>query len=374
MKIRIFDLASGFTGYSRNISGIAMAIADLGVDVKIIQPSTDDYISDKLKPLMIFDDGKEGFQKYIDSDTIIAGRLYSNIHTFRKYNPKAIIGHAVLEGDKIPEEWVAKGNMVDIIWACSTYNKQILENNGICIYVPVIWHGFDENIYKSKWGEHNGEEKEEVKPFIFLFVGGYATRGDRKGADLLAWAFNVFNADDNVKLIFKINTSYNPSFDAVSDLKSLIKSDLHDKVEFITDFLDDYQMAELYKQADISVTPTLGEAFCQSILESMACGTPCIVTNYSGHLDYCNEENSWLIPVEKRILAHYGPFDVNCGSVWVLPSVAELSYLLVKAFKDKDEVKKMGKKASKYVHSFLKWSYQAKLTIKLLEEYVRELK
>lgn len=208
--------------------------------------------------------------------------------------------------------------------------------------------------------------------FKFLFVGGYTIRGDRKGADLLAKAFNVFEAADTIKLIYKINTSYNPSFDAEADLRSLIKPELQDKVEFITKFMTDEELADLYRSCDVSVTPTMGEAFCQSILESLAVGTPAIVTDYSGHLDYCikGKRMCYFIDIEKRVLAHYGSFDVSCGSVWVKPSVAHLAKLMLRAFKDPKEVEEMGRNAAEYVHSCMKWADQAKKLVEVINSVV----
>jgi glycosyltransferase involved in cell wall biosynthesis len=367
MKIRIFDHASGYTGYSRNISGLAIALADLGVDIKVIQQKDDGYIPDKLVPLMEYDLQKA--IKELDSETVIMGRTYNDIHLFKQFPHKMICSILVLEGDRIPEDWIAKANLIDQVWASSLYNQKMLEKNGVACNIVVIWHGFDENIYWNKWRGIDGKEKEEeIKPFVFLFVGGHTIRGDRKGADILAQAFNIFKPEDNVKLIFKINTSYNPDFDAIYDLKSLIRSDLHDKVEFITEFLDDNQMANLYRSADVSVTPSLGEAFCQSILESMACGTPCIVTNYSGYLDYCNQENSFLIPIEKRVIAHYGPFDIYSGSVWVKPDIKELEIRLKAAYVFPEAIKEAGHMAAK-VQENMKWSDQAKKAIEVIENY-----
>ncbi|MCK9279245.1 MAG: glycosyltransferase [Melioribacteraceae bacterium] len=46
-------------------------------------------------------------------------------------------------------------------------------------------------------------------------------------------------------------------------------------------------LCELYNLFDIFTLPTTGEGFGLPIAEAMACGTPTVVTNYSGHIDFC---------------------------------------------------------------------------------------
>lgn len=152
MKIRIFDKASGYTGYSRNISGLAMALADLGVDVKVIQQDDGQYVPDKLKPLMEYDVQKAVSE--LDTETIIMGRTYNDIHQFKRFLHKMVCTILVLEGDKLPESWVAMANLVDQAWASSEYNKQQLINNGVAIDIQVINHGFDPEKYWSKWNDN----------------------------------------------------------------------------------------------------------------------------------------------------------------------------------------------------------------------------
>lgn len=399
MKIRIFDRCSGYTGYSRNISGIAMALLDLGVDVKIIQQPTDEYIPDKLKPHMIFDFNK-GVQE-IDKDTIVWGRTFAGIEGMRAYNPKAIATILVLEGDRIPESWTARANMCDIVFASSEYNREMLIKNGVACDIVVIHHGFDQNTYYSKWdqdtgvsrqlyrygaGEHpqmgmvrDGEERgvtarlPACNPFTFGFIGGHTNPIDRKGGQWVAEAFNVFSKEDNVKLVFKINKSYNPNFDSEGHLRSLIREDLQDKVEFNNDYMTDKELADFYRSLDVSVTPSAGEAFCMSIAEALACGTPCIVTDWSGYLDYTKPSaGCWHIPIKKRFLAHYGMFDPSCGSVWVMPDIEKLKEAMKACYVFPEITKEMGQKAAEYMHKEGTWEKQAQKTIEAINDFINK--
>lgn len=59
-------------------------------------------------------------------------------------------------------------------------------------------------------------------------------------------------------------------------------------------------LGSLYRACDCFVTATLGEGFGHPIAEAMACGLPVIVPNSTGIKDYCNKNNSFLIPVEEK--------------------------------------------------------------------------
>ena len=122
------------------------------MDVKVVQHKTDEYVPDKLKPLMEYNQQK-AFQD-IDKDTVVMGRTFAGIEGLRSFNPKMICTILVLEGDRIPEDWVARANMCDQVWASSTYNKEMLIKNGVACDIAVIHHGFDQEIYYSKWDKH----------------------------------------------------------------------------------------------------------------------------------------------------------------------------------------------------------------------------
>ena len=278
----------------------------------------------------------------------------------------------VLEGSQLPEDWIAKANLLDQIWASSTYNKEMLEKNGVAVDIQVIWHGFDQETYYPKFDSakylYNARTLLE-DPFTFGFCGGHTNPIDRKGGQWLAEAFNVFNKEDNVKLKFHINKSYNPSFPAEAHLRSLIKEELQDKVEYDDSFLTDKELAEWYRGLDVSVTPSAGEAFCMSILEAIACGTPVIVTDWSGYLDYTKPTEQMHTRIKRRFLAHYGQFDPVCGSVWVEPDVEHLKEQLRWAFEHPEEVKESGRKASLWVHEHMTWEKQAIKTREVVENY-----
>jgi glycosyltransferase involved in cell wall biosynthesis len=68
----------------------------------------------------------------------------------------------------------------------------------------------------------------------------------------------------------------------------------------VTTSLSDSDLAAHYSSCDCTVLPTGGEGFGFPILESLACGTPCITTNYAGGAELI-EESCRVDPIAYRV-------------------------------------------------------------------------
>lgn len=65
--------------------------------------------------------------------------------------------------------------------------------------------------------------------------------------------------------------------------------------------LSDQDLRMLLNRADCYVSAHKLEGFGLMPLQAMACGTPCIITNYSGPTDYATEDNSILLPAKSAV-------------------------------------------------------------------------
>src|SRR5207302_1409289 len=72
------------------------------------------------------------------------------------------------------------------------------------------------------------------------------------------------------------------------------------EIEYLHQNLREEELAGLYTACDCLVHPYRGEGFGLPIAEAMACGLPVIVTGYGAALDFCNDENAFLIPASIR--------------------------------------------------------------------------
>ena len=75
---------------------------------------------------------------------------------------------------------------------------------------------------------------------------------------------------------------------------------------------DDDRIALLYAAADVFVAPSLQENLPNTIMEAMACGTPCVAFNQGGVADLIDHERNGYLAQP------YEPADLARGIAWVL--------------------------------------------------------
>ena len=127
------------------------------------------------------------------------------------------------------------------------------------------------------------------------------------------------------------------------------------------------KLPEIYNSADVTVIPTRGEGFGLTFAESMACGVPCIATDFGGHCDFMNEDNSYLVdydlkPAPKGIINL-----IYEESEWAEPNLLDLKAVMRQAFEDKDLLKKKKENTLKDIQKW-NWDNAAKIAKEVIEK------
>jgi glycosyltransferase involved in cell wall biosynthesis len=121
--------------------------------------------------------------------------------------------------------------------------------------------------------------------FKFLSVG---IPHARKGFDLLLRAFaDEFKPDEPVALVIKTDKIAKPNYWEVDICKEIAKVQEKPTAQIILISGECANLAPIYMACDVYVSPTRAEGFGLTILEAMACGLPCVVSNFGGHIDFC---------------------------------------------------------------------------------------
>lgn len=83
---------------------------------------------------------------------------------------------------------------------------------------------------------------------------------------------------------------------------------------------------ELSKICDIGIYPARAEGWNLPLHESMCCGLPCIVTNYSGHTEYVDHDNSIVMDIDysRLIKANDGMFFRGKHGSWLYYTTQDL--------------------------------------------------
>jgi len=237
---------------------------------------------------------------------------------------KVKIVYTAWEEDVYPRHWVQEINENAVgVMTPSSFTAEVLKKNGVKVPIKTILNSIDENF---RTVEPTNFPLDSTKKVKFFHI---STGKQRKGVDLLIKGyFEEFNKQDDVSLVIK--GFNNPDSMIEESIKKYAKEDSPEVVFINNPELSESELKSLYVNCDCGVFPSRAEGFGLPILECMNCNIPVITTNYSGQLDFCNEENSYLLDY-KLEYAKDSEF-VNLGAKWAEPDVQELKRLMRKVY------------------------------------------
>jgi len=262
------------------------------------------------------------------------------------------VGFTMYESDGLSINKVSNCNRMDEIWVPSKFCQRMFTNSGVKVPIYVIPIPIDTVRYNP---DVKPIEIENKASFNFLAIGDYTYR---KGWDILFKAFWLeFKKDEDVTLTVKTFSGAMATSESIrQDILSLKKEmGLKEtpRILFFSQFLREDQMPSLYKAADVFVLPSRGEGFGLPYAEAAAVGLPIIATNWSGHLDFLNKNNSYLIdseglkPIQDIRMLSIEPG--YRGKRFAEPSLNHLRQLMRYVFEHQSEAKEKAIKARNYL-------------------------
>jgi len=285
--------------------------------------------------------------------------IWSQITVPNEFKPvgKYNIGFtAGIESTIVPGEWVEGMNRMDLNIVSSNHSKQSFLNS---IYqnsqtkqevkiekpIEVVFEGANLETYLPDSSpcliDFNIKES-----FAYLFVGHWLQGEigeDRKNVGLLVKAFyeTFKNKRNKPALILKTSGANNSYLDRNNILKKInsIKNscnttDLPNVYLLHGDFTDE-EMNSLYNHSKVKamISLTKGEGFGRPLLEFSLTQKPIIATNWSGHIDFLNNEFTTLL---NGSLNNVHPSAANNmilkESQWFSPNHAEIGFALKNIF------------------------------------------
>jgi glycosyltransferase involved in cell wall biosynthesis len=220
------------------------------------------------------------------------------------------IGFSIFELDQFNKTEKHHLKSVDHIFVPSDWAKEIVRNDlgePYALRTNVIPLGVDTSLFKPT-------KLVAKENFVFFNCGKWEVR---KGHDFLATAFNkAFSPEDKVELWLMTENPF-CSEEEDAKWKSMYKNTAMyaaGKIKFIPRVNTHEQVYKIMSQADCGIFPSRAEGWNLEALEMMAIGRPVVITNYSAHTQYCNDKNSFLIPVNQTELAHDDKWFFGQGS------------------------------------------------------------
>lgn len=352
-------------GYAQACRNYALALANLGVDI-VFQP-----IKGYTKPIKlernIYLKIRELSNKKINNNKkkVLIHHLQPNmpIHQEKDKYDKIIV-NTVYEPDRVPSNWVNIINKIDQLWIPSTHCYNIFKNSGVKVPINIFHHGVSD-IYKPSNETINFYDFNDC--FKFLSIGTWSYR--KAPEKLLEAYWKEFSINDNVVLIFKTK----PASNIMELKKQIIGNKETAKIIFIPEQMEEKDIVNLYNTSDCFVLPTRGEGVGLPFMEAMSCEKPCIATNWSGHLDFINNKNGYLIDYElqevdlNNLDAGYS-FEKNMK--FAEPDVNSLREKMRYAYENQVETKEKGIISRQDIKKF-NWEQTAKYMKKELDRLVR---
>jgi len=257
------------------------------------------------------------------------------------------VGRTMFETDRLPEEWVRILNELTEVWVPSTFNKETFVHAGVIEEkIRVVPGTIDETRYNplraQPWPLPG------ARRFRLLSVFDWSIR---KGWDLLLRAYlESFTSEDDVTLVLKVSKINEPAARVHQAVEQMIKESgirRPPHIMVIDSRLSEEEMIGLYAACDTFVLPTRGEGWGRPFMEAMALEIPVIGTNWSGHLEFMNEHNSYLIEVERMVTVPESMPAHFHGHRWAEPSVEHLKTLMLEVYRHRERAKEKAKEARK---------------------------
>ena len=293
-----------------------------------------------------------------------------------KRDDKILIGRAMYELTVVPKDYIRTLNeMVDEVWAPSVFVKELFENpdNRVTKPIRVVHEAVDTNIFHSLPREPTSIPPESVSEKDLLQFGSAGLPNNfkflstfkweiRKGWDVLLGAyFRAFSSKDNVSLyISSIPYEASPPATRTAIIASVQEIILslelqgHDvttlpHVCIIHSRLPEKDMPSLFGEAQAFVLPTRGEGWGLPMLEAMSSGLPTIATAWSGHMDFMNKGNSYLLQYDIEEVLKENHYGWEKNKSWAQPNGTHLIQLMKDVRYGGEKAKAVGVKAEKEV-------------------------
>ncbi|UCC38672.1 MAG: glycosyltransferase family 4 protein [Candidatus Aminicenantes bacterium] len=263
------------------------------------------------------------------------------------------IGLFVCETKSILPGLVERCNMMTSIIAPTKFVSSAFKSSGVHCPIYIVPHGVDLDFYAPC---NESQSLPGGRKFNFLTV---SSQVERKNIKHIVRAFlEEFREHEDVALFLLIRpefftTAQNVALDIAGWENRYAKQSA--PLFISTEYISRSNLRDFYTRADAYVLPS-NEGFGLTHLEAMACGTPVIGLNYSGVVDFLNDQHGYLVSTGASYVSKHPDSPAYAGDRFYAPNVKHLRAILRHVFENKSEAREKGMRGREYCekHHLLK--------------------
>lgn len=245
-----------------------------------------------------------------------------------------------------PNAFNGIGNLVDEIWAPSRYVKNSYSSIGASTGINIHYVPLAVDIPRPTENLRNKYALPNDSFLFYLMFDGNSWLS-RKNPIAGVKAFREAFSDqlNGVGLVIKA-MNIRPGQPMWEDILAMTSND--DRIHIITDTLSRQEVINLMASCDAYISLHRSEGFGRVIAEAMLLGQPTVTTNYSGNVDFCNSETSFLVNGDLVPLLQ-GEYVFSEGQYWCDPDIRQAVGCLREVFEDEGKRRRIADAGKKFI-------------------------
>jgi len=236
----------------------------------------------------------------------------------------------------LPERMRAAYDLVDEVWCASDHVRSALAGFSDR---PIVKHPLAIDVLPHAPAVTRGDLGLPEAEFLFGLVFDYRGILARTNPLGLITAYRrAFGPDDGAGLVLEtINGSRAPDHAALVETAVCGRSDIH----LLDRHLDEVEMRALFHLLDCYVSLHRSEGLGFTIATAMAAGTPAIATDWSGNLEFMDDDSAVLVPSSLVEVGH-DAWPYLPDSSWADPDLDAAADAMRRLFDDPAQARELG--------------------------------
>ena len=260
----------------------------------------------------------------------IAAMIYRSGTQF--FNNSMNVFHLAWEFEQRPTQLDPALRFADEIWGISNFTSKAFANN-YGIPVVTMHNSVDIQPFQKKSRQEFGLPDDR---FLFCISMDLNSSLTRKNPFACIQAFkSAFEGSALTGLVIKIS-NVNPESPLWVKLLEMVKH--MDNIYIINAVLERSVLNALFDCCDTYISLHRSEGFGLGMAENMLLGKPVICTGYSGNMDFCTAEHTYLVEY-KVVEVGKGDYDFAEGFKWAEPSIDSAAVLMKYIFNNQKQAK-----------------------------------